>query len=155
MPSSQIHRLATFSESIRESSFKRFAAVPEGRENWRPVATAMSFADILQHLIDCDNWLFQKLKTPNLASIRGAVGQAEMESRDDFERLLDEYRATGNLRTSLISNLSEGNMSRVIPDDRFGGEVETWWVIVRGNLDHEIQHRGQLAAYLRILGVGC
>ena len=28
-----------------------------------------------------------------------------------------------------------------------------WWIIVRGNLDHETHHRGQIAAYLRMLDV--
>jgi uncharacterized damage-inducible protein DinB len=37
-------------------------------------------------------------------------------------------------------------------DSRFG-EVTVWWVIVRGNLDHEIHHRGFIGAYLKMLGV--
>jgi uncharacterized damage-inducible protein DinB len=36
-------------------------------------------------------------------------------------------------------------------DDRFGGEVTLWWTIVRGNLEHEAHHRGQIAVYLRIV----
>jgi uncharacterized damage-inducible protein DinB len=40
-------------------------------------------------------------------------------------------------------------------DDRFGCQVSVWWVIVRGNLEHEAQHRGQVASYLRILGSPC
>ena len=38
-----------------------------------------------------------------------------------------------------------------MPDDRFGGDVSLWWVVVRGNLDHEAHHRGQLATLLRII----
>jgi uncharacterized damage-inducible protein DinB len=30
-------------------------------------------------------------------------------------------------------------------------EVTIWWIIVRGNLDHETHHRGQLSVYLKPL----
>ena len=45
------------------------------------------------------------------------------------------------VRTSTIERL------QLIPA---GQEVSVWWIIVRGNLDHEIHHRGQLS-YLRAI----
>ena len=46
------------------------------------------------------------------------------------------------VRTSTIERL------QLIPA---GKEVSVWWIIVRGNLDHEIHHRGQLSSYLRAI----
>ena len=37
-----------------------------------------------------------------------------------------------------------------IPDERFGGNVSVWWILLRGNLDHEIHTRGQIALYLTL-----
>ena len=42
-------------------------------------------------------------------------------------------------------------MKSIIYDDRYNDMVSIEWVILRGNLDHEIHHRGQIAAYLRVL----
>lgn len=109
----------------------------------------MSFADILQHLVDCDQWLFTKIKSPELKSIRGTAGCSEGTTRNGYLRMMQELRDTGASRKELINSLSERDVSRKIFDDRFNSEVEIWWVIMRGNIDHEIHHRGQLAVYLR------
>jgi uncharacterized damage-inducible protein DinB len=53
-------------------------------------------------------------------------------------------------KISVLETFSSDQLEEKIPDDRFGGEVTKWWVIVRGTIDHEIHHRGQLATYLRM-----
>ena len=57
--------------------------------------------------------------------------------------------ASGGARCS--RGMADVDFSRTMPDPRFGESVSVWWIIVRGNLDHEIHHRGQIAAYLRAL----
>lgn len=147
--SAESHRLAEFSLAVRESSLKRLRAVPVGRENWRPDPESLSFADQAQHLIDADNWLARKMVDHSLTSFVGRAGGAQIDSRDDYMRLLAELEGSGRKRAELIAGLSETELEQIIPDDRFGDEAIVWWVIVRGNLDHEIHHRGQISAWLR------
>ncbi|MFH2057165.1 MAG: DinB family protein, partial [bacterium] len=109
---------------------------------------AMSFADLAQHLLDADSWMARKLEDHSLASITGSAGSASPESRADYERMLNVLEQSGRQRSELIAALSAAQLRQKIPDDRFGGTVSVWWVIVRGNLDHEIHHRGQIAAWL-------
>jgi uncharacterized damage-inducible protein DinB len=59
-------------------------------------------------------------------------------------------RQSGEQRARLLLTLTDSFLDSPMSDDRFG-EVTVWWVIVRGNLDHEAHHRGQLALYLRII----
>ena len=145
-------RLARFSEAVRESSLKRLRLVPEGSENWCPTSEGMSFADIAQHLIDADNWLFKMLDLKNLKPIVGKPGLVEVTYRSQYLKLLDELRQTGVHRSQLLESITPDQLSEMIFDHRYGKEVGVWWIIVRGNLDHEIHHRGQIATYLRILG---
>jgi uncharacterized damage-inducible protein DinB len=152
MPLSESLRLAQLSIAVRESTLKRLLLVPNGFENWRPTKASLSFADITQHLIDADSWLFHKLQTPELPSLQGQLGLVEVYSRAAFDSLVEKLREIGERRKVLIESLTEDDLSRRIYDDRFDGEVEVWWIIVRGNLDHETHHRGQIAAYLRIVG---
>lgn len=150
---SQALNLASWSEAARDSSLKRFRLVPQGSENWRPTPEAMSFADLAQHLIDADSWLLEKLSVRVLAPIAGHAGIATIVHRSQYLDLLDRLARTGVERASFISTLSDEQLAEPIADLRFGGDVSVWWVIVRGNLDHEVHHRGQVAAYLRVAGI--
>jgi hypothetical protein len=148
-------RLADWSSAVRESSLKRLARVPAQFIAWRPTPAAMSFADLAQHLIDADAWLFEKLRNPELAPMVGRAGIAGSPSAAEYSDLQDRLRLTGIQRADLIRALTTEQFEAPIPDARFGGIVSVWWVVVRGNLDHEVHHRGQLAAYLRFInGVG-
>jgi uncharacterized damage-inducible protein DinB len=142
--------LAAWSRAVRESSLKRLRLIPTGRENWRPVPEAMSFADVAHHLAESDLWLSKKLQVRTLEPIHGRVGVVQITSRDEYLKLLRRLEQTGVKRSELIERLSNEELSEHINDQRFGGEVTVWWVIVRGNLDHETHHRGQIAAYLRM-----
>ena len=144
-------RLSDFSKAIRGSTLKRLKAVPDDLVHWRPVDGAMRFADIGQHLIDADRWLFAKVAEPSLTSMKGVSGTAEMQSREGYVRLLAELLKSGEERAAFIAGLRDSELQKQMHDDRFGGDVSVWWIIVRGNLDHEIHHRGQLSVYLRMI----
>ncbi len=132
---------------------KRLRRVPPGQENWRIAPGAMSVADLAQHLVDTDEWLFKKIEVKTLDPIVGYTGAVEITDRADYLALLDALIRTGAQRCALLESLTEDQLDEKIFDARFGGEVSLWWIIVRGNLDHEIHHRGQLAAYLRAMDV--
>ena len=112
---------------------------------------AMSSADIAYHLIETDEWLFKKIELKNLKSILGNSGTIEIKSRNDYLKLIEELINSGEKRAEIIQSLSDKGLEEKIYDDRFGQEVSVWWIIVRGNLDHEIHHRGQLSSYLRAI----
>ena len=153
MKTSESQRLAAFARAVRESTFKRLRLVPPGRENWRITPEAMSFADQAQHLIDTDEWLFKKLAVKTLDPILGEAGTVTVADRAAYEALLDGLARTGERRNALLESLTAEDLDEKIYDARFGGPVSVWWIIVRGNLDHEIHHRGQIVAFLRALGV--
>lgn len=110
----------------------------------------MSFAEQAVHLVDCDNYLFDKLDGKAVAPVTGPPDMFVAVSRLEYESLIAALERTGRQRSVLLEGLGEDDFSRLVNDKRFGGEVSLWWLIVRGNLDHEIHHRGQIAAYLRV-----
>lgn len=144
-------RLAELSRAIRASTLKRLHRVPPGRENWRLSPNALSFADIAQHLIDADEWLFRKLDDPGLEPMVARSGSAVIADRQEYESIIVGLVTSGERRAGMIAELSEDDLARRMFDGRFGAGVSVWWIVVRGNLDHESHHRGQLAAYLRAL----
>ena len=149
--STEPSRLADFSGAVRESSLKRFRAIPVGLENWRPLPTALSIAEIGRHLVHADRWLFKKLANPDLTPLIAEAGSLPLLTRGGYEALLGDLEQTGQQRAALLRRLTHDRLLARIPDPRFGGEASVWWVVVRGNLDHEIHHRGQLSTYQALL----
>ena len=143
--------LVAFARAVRESTLKRLRAVPQGSENWRVSPGALSFAELAQHLLDTDDWLHAKLDDPGLEPIQAQAGTLTVADRQQYTDLLDALERSGERRERLLASLEPEAWQRQIHDARFGGEVSVWWIVVRGNLDHEIHHRGQIATYLRVL----
>jgi uncharacterized damage-inducible protein DinB len=143
-------RLAKLARAVRESTLKRLLQVPLGKENWCPLSDTMTFADIAHHVGNADQWLFEKLKNGALPKMVGKSGEVEHLSPEGFQDLVTKLRESGAQRAELLSTLTDSFLDSPMFDDRFG-DVTVWWVIVRGNLDHEAHHRGQLTVYLRML----
>jgi len=144
-------QLAEFSNAVRISTITRLRLIPVGKENWRFSPGSMSSADIAYHLIETDDWLFKKIELKNLKSIKGNSGTVEINTRNDYLKLIEKLNNSGEKRAGFILSLDDKVFQEKIYDDRFGKEVSVWWIIVRGNLDHEIHHRGQLSTYQRAI----
>jgi len=140
--------------TVRESTQKRLALIPEGFEEWRLAEDKMSIADIVQHLIDLDYWTIEKLREPGLKAIDGVVNSVQIKSREDFNKLVEKLNTALKHKIEFFSGLSPQDLKIKIYDDRFDKEASIWWIIMRGNIDHEIHHRGQLSAYLQMINSG-
>jgi uncharacterized damage-inducible protein DinB len=110
----------------------------------------MNFAEIAHHIVEADSWLFRKLEDPTLLKMAEKAGEVAAVTPEEFQELVIKLRQSGEQRAELLSTLTDSALDSPIFDDRFG-DVTVWWVIVRGNLDHEAHHRGQLAVYLRLI----
>ena len=143
--------LINFTKAIRQSTLERLSQVPVQYENWKPTTNSLSISEIAQHLIDCDYWLFEKIKNNSLKSILAKANSLIIHKRETYENLLLELEKTQKERVQLIIDLSPEMLFTKIYDDRFKNDVTIWWIIVRGNLDHEIHHRGQIALYLNMI----
>jgi len=147
----EIHLLVDFCKAVRDSTIKRLEIVPEGYENWKVSPGALSFAEIAKHLIDLDNWLIEKINNPGIHSIQAGNAVIEYCDSIEYRRLINDLKKTLGRKIQLINTFNEEKLQSEIFDDRFNSEVSIEWIILRGNLDHEIHHRGQIAAYLRVL----
>jgi len=148
---SESEKLAEFADAVRDSTLKRLKQVPAGKENWRVTPDSMSIAEIAHHLTEADEWLIEKIENPDLEPIQGKTGTVKIDDNVEFLDLINRLHKSGEKRCSFIKKLDENKLQSTIFDKRFGKEVTIWWIIIRGNLDHEIHHRGQLSAYLKLL----
>jgi len=148
---SEIKNLTSLSKAIRESTLKRLKSVPACFENWRPNSGSMSFADVAAHLIECDLWLIEKYKKHSIKHLTGKSNNVKIKNKDEYKKLLSDLSESGKTKVKFLNTLSNDDLKKSIFDDRFGKKVSFWWIIVRGNFDHEIHHRGELAVYLKLI----
>jgi uncharacterized damage-inducible protein DinB len=148
----RIEELALLSEEIRGLTLKRLKELPEGFMNWRLNNSAMSFAHLVQHLIDVDD-LFFKLSTTNARKFTWQMGSEEAPINVDastYETMLQTLKRYGKKRATLISEFDDKTINDVLHDNE-GNQMTFGWFIMRKVLEHETYHRGQIAAYLKVL----
>lgn len=143
--------LIEFCKSVRESTIKRLEIVPEGYENWKVSHNALSFAEIAKHIIDLDNWLFEKIRKPNTKSIETETAIIKYCNIEEFKELINNLKGILQKKINLINTLDGDKLKVKIYDDAYNSEVSLAYLILRRNIDHEIHHRGQIATYLRVL----
>ena len=134
---------------VRESTLKLLRDVPLGSENWRVDPEAMSFADTAQHLLDADSAHFEALRTAVFSPRFGYAHLLDVSNRTEFDALIEQLRESGQQRVAMMEALREEDLHAPITAP--WGTITTWWLIARVGLDHEANHRGQIAAYLRAL----
>ncbi|MBL7128331.1 MAG: DinB family protein [Ignavibacteria bacterium] len=145
--------LTKFSIEVRESTLKRLRAVPIGSEDWRVDKDSMSFADIAQHIIDCDLALIESFHTKNIGSNLGKAHSALTDKYNALKDLIEKLEETKNKRAVFIEGLNQNDLSEIVSTDRKEGEQQlTMELLILTMLDHETHHRGQLSVYLKMIG---
>ncbi len=145
-------RLAEFSFEIRKLTLKRLQEIPEGFINWRLNNTAMSFADIVQHLLNVDELLFGLIISKE-KQYQWKLGSEEphlVVKRPTYDAMVKKLIEFQQERYTVINSLDDSRMDEKIIDEN-EKKITFWWFIIRQVLEHEIYHRGQLAAYLKVL----
>jgi len=147
----EIELLTEFCKSVRGSTVKRLEIVPEGYENWKVSLNALSFAEIAKHIIDLDNWLFEKIRNPNTKSIETETAIIKSCNRKEYKELINNLKEILHKKIDLFNTFDENKLKVKIFDDAYNSEVSLAYLILRRNIDHEIHHRGQITTYLRVL----
>lgn len=144
--------IAAFSEAIRERTIKRLESVPKDFINWRLNNTSLSFGHIAQHLINADE-LFIKMVQSSTDLYIWVLGTEESHPIFDgheFEEKIIHLKHLQKQRASQILNLTEKELTKTIHSED-GEEMILGWFILEKIIEHEIYHRGQISAYLKII----
>lgn len=141
-------------QAIRNRTEEVFALLRSEHMSWKPAQGALSLGEILRHLwvseegvrrvaID-GNFAYYETRIPNgLGAVLGTPGTLE----DELENIARVHRETLDAVAAQPPELFE--QERAYPSLGFRRKVA---VILFGINEHEIHHRAQLMAYLRILG---
>ena len=148
----KLQEMTRLSTEIRHLTLKRLQELPDGFINWRLNNSAMSFAHLVKHIIDVDE-LFFMLSTSNIRQFKWEMGSEEPHVNIDsttYNALLDTLKSHGEKRATIISEFNETTINEMVSDNQ-GKEMTFWWFIMHKVLEHETYHRGQIAAYLKVI----
>ena len=126
--------------------------MPDGFINWRLNNTAMSFAHLVQHIINVDDMFFS-LTTTNNKKYTWILGSEEPHKNVDdalYTSMLKKLKDFGVKRDKIISSFNDTSINELVFDEN-RESMTTWWFLMHKVLEHEIYHRGQIAAYLKVL----
>jgi uncharacterized damage-inducible protein DinB len=143
----QGERLAIFSEKVRESSLKRFRLVGAQDRAWRPAPGRLSFVDHLKHLVDCDRWILAVVKGEEEPHADIQPGEGDPARWDIY---VSELEALGIVKVSFLSGLSDADLDSAVIKPEHLGRPDAGSLILRENLEHEVQHRGSVQLLLRL-----
>src|SRR5277367_4289354 len=132
---------------VHQRTMRVARTIPDDKVEWRPREGAFSPGDLVRHIAVTNRYTFAE-------NIQGKPSRYTSHGADLANGLdaVLEFAQRLHLETAVIfSELSE---------DEWNGKVQTAdgvpitrWKLLRLMLEHEVHHRGELYAYLGLLGV--
>jgi uncharacterized damage-inducible protein DinB len=144
--------LAELSRNVRERTVKRIETVPDGWMNWRLNNTALSFAHIMQHLIDVDELFFEMMQN-HRKQVIWTMGSYEPHTevdQDSCKKMLNKLKSGQNKREKIFLSLNNADLEQEVMVDN-SQKMTLRWFIMDNLIAHEVYHRGQLSAYLKMV----
>ncbi len=128
--------------------------VPDGQFDWRPHPTSVTLGRLAEHLAEMPLWATTTMAQSELDMLTARqVGYTSPGTRAEVLAMFDGNLKTG--RTNLV-NKTDGEFDAPWKLKAGGKEVFTMpkaSVMRFFVLNHMVHHRGQMAVYLRMLGV--
>ena len=155
----------------REGTRALVHAIPPEHFDWRPNPTAFSCGDIVRHLMQAeqmfrqllaaggrgeawDPWQMTGTGEERLRNARQGIfeGAGTAELGTTAAACLDNWRAIEAETAAELATVSDEALARAVEHPIAALQSPLWGMFLH-MIEHEIHHRGQLSAYLKVLGV--
>jgi uncharacterized damage-inducible protein DinB len=146
MPS-RVEDFIKYWDNVRSRTLKVAELVPADKIDWAPAEGAMTFGDLIRHLAVVERWMFVE-NVFGRPSRYASHGRELADGRDAVLSFLRDLHAD-SMRE--LSTLTDADLDRRATTP--GGQslaVSKW---LRGMVEHEAHHRGQIYLMLRLCGV--
>jgi uncharacterized damage-inducible protein DinB len=146
--------LAELKEAVRGRTRAMLKKIPLDRLDWSPVEGALTLGQLLRHIWKSEegvcklargDWEYLEKRLPE--GLSAVLGEAE-----DLETELRNLEEAHRKSLELIRSLSDEELNEEHFNDKLNirrSARENIYMLI----EHEAHHRGQIALYLRIMGV--
>lgn len=138
--------LAYFSK-IRERTMRVVACIPPDKIEWRAAADKFTLGDLARHIAATERDVFVECAFGGRNCYAGC-GRELAEGRDEVVRFMERML---NESMNMLAQLGDDRLQQKCQSA--DGTPMTAWKLLRSMVEHEVHHRGELYAYLGVLGV--
>ncbi len=132
---------------IRERTMRVVACIPPEQIEWRAAANKFTLGDLARHIAATERNVFAECACGGRNRYAGC-GRELAEGRDQVMQFMERMHGES---VTMLSRLSEDDLQQKCASA--DGTPITTWKLLRSMVEHEIHHRGELYAYLGVLGV--
>jgi len=143
----RVEEFIRYWDNVRHRTLKVAELVPADKMEWAPAEGAMTFGDVIRHLAVVERWMFLE-NVMGRPSRYASHGRELADGREAILAFLREMHAD-TLRE--LATLNDADLDR--PATTPAGKPLATWKWLRGMVEHEAHHRGQIYLMLRLCGV--
>src|SRR5579864_765025 len=134
-------------EKIRSRTMRLVSCIPPTQVEWRCKEGKFTLGDLARHIASVERDVFAE----SVAGGRNRYAGCGRELADGYDEVVRFMERMHSESMSIFSRLSDEDLRRKCASA--DGTPMTIWKFLRSMPEHEIHHRGELYAYLGILGV--
>jgi len=134
-------------EKVRSRTMRLVACIPPGELEWRCKEGKFTLGDLVRHIAAVERNVFAE----SVAGGRNRYAGCGRDLADGYDQVVEFMNRMHSESMGIFSHLSDQDLLRKCAS--VDGASITVWKFLRSMTEHEIHHRGELYAYLGILGV--
>lgn len=139
--------LIPYFDRIRERTMHVVACVPPERIDWTYKPGKFTFGDVMRHLASIERWMFTENAMGRVSRYPGH-GRELADGYDQVVAYMNEMHAQS---MEILNTLTEEDLKRRTKTP--GGAELAVGKWLRGMIEHEAHHRGQLYLYCSMLDI--
>jgi uncharacterized damage-inducible protein DinB len=134
-------------EKIRSRTVRLVSCIPPAQVEWRSKEGKFTLGDLARHIAAVERNVFAE----SVAGRRNRYAGCGRELAEGYDQIVRFMERMHSESMSIFSRLSDEDLLRKCASA--DGTPVTTWKLLRAMTEHEIHHRGELYAYLGILGI--
>ncbi len=146
----EISRIAPFLDyfdKIRERTTRVVTCIPPERIEWRAAEGKFTLGDLARHIAATERYVVAECACGG----RSLYAGCGCELADGYDEVIHFLQRTHSESMQMLGRVNDEQLAQKCQSA--DGSPITTWKLLRSMVEHEVHHRGELYAYLGLLGV--
>jgi uncharacterized damage-inducible protein DinB len=147
MEISSIVSFLDYFDHIRERTMRVVACIPPEKIEWRPAEGKFTLGDLTRHIAATERYVFAECASGG----RNLYAGCGSDLAEGYEEVIQFMQCMHTESLQMLALLSSDQLRQKC-QSADGAPIPTW-KLLRSMVEHEVHHRGQLYAYVGLLGL--
>jgi uncharacterized damage-inducible protein DinB len=134
-------------DKIRERTMRVIICIPPEKIEWRAAEGKFTLGDLARHIAATERYVFADCACGG-RNLYAGCGCELADGSDEIIRFMQQTHCESK---KMLAQLTDDQLAQKC-QSAVGTPITTW-KFLRSMVEHEIHHRGELCAYLELLGV--